>query len=61
MNCWFNRFEKTKFVGAEEGATIYHNSYIYEDVSIGKYTWMAPFTLGCIWWKTSHRQLLQRQ
>ena len=28
-----------------DGASIYHNSYVYGDVSVGKDTWIGPFTL----------------
>jgi len=41
----FDRFEKAKFMGFGEGSSIYHNSYIYGDVSVGKRTWIGPMTL----------------
>jgi acetyltransferase-like isoleucine patch superfamily enzyme len=41
----FDRWEKAKYVGAGDGTSIYHNSYIYGDVSIGKSTWVGPFTI----------------
>lgn len=41
----FDRWEKAKYVGTGEGASIYHNCYIYGDVSIGKSTWVGPLTV----------------
>lgn len=41
----FDRWEKAKYAGAGEGASIYHNCYIYGEVSIGKSTWVGPYTL----------------
>lgn len=41
----FDRSEKAKYAKAGEGASIYHNCYIYGDVSIGKSTWVGPYTL----------------
>jgi len=41
----FDRWEKAKFLKAKEGSSVYHNSYIYGDVKIGKNTWIGPNTL----------------
>ena len=41
----FDRWERAKQLGFGEGTNIYHNSYIYGDVRVGKYTWIGPFTL----------------
>ena len=41
----FDRWEKAKYVKAGKKSSIYENSYIYGNVSIGKNTWIGPFTL----------------
>lgn len=41
----FNRWERAKNLGFGEGSSIYHNSYVYGDVKVGKNTWIGPFTL----------------
>lgn len=41
----FNRWERAKSLGFGEGASIYHNSYVYGDVKVGKNTWIGPYTL----------------
>ncbi|MGI0009815.1 MAG: acyltransferase [Nitrosopumilaceae archaeon] len=41
----FDRWEKAKFVKAKKDSSIYHNSYIFGRVSIGKNTWVGPYTL----------------
>lgn len=41
----FDRWEKADYVKAKKGASIYHNSYFYGNVSIGKNTWVGPNTL----------------
>lgn len=41
----FDRWERAKSLGFGEGSSIYHNSYVYGDVSVGKNTWVGPFTL----------------
>ena len=40
-----DRWEFAKYLNAKEGASVYHNSYIYGDVKIGKNTWIGPYTL----------------
>jgi acetyltransferase-like isoleucine patch superfamily enzyme len=39
------RWERAKFLGFGEGASIYHNSYVYGDVKVGRNTWVGPFTV----------------
>jgi len=41
----FDRWERARDLGFGEGSSIYHNSYIYGDVSVGSSTWIGPFTL----------------
>ncbi len=41
----FDRWEKANFLGTKKKASVYHNSYIYGDVDIGKNTWVGPYTL----------------
>jgi acetyltransferase-like isoleucine patch superfamily enzyme len=39
------RWDRAKFLGFDEGASIYHNSYVYGDVRVGRNTWIGPFTV----------------
>jgi acetyltransferase-like isoleucine patch superfamily enzyme len=41
----FDRWERAKSLGFGEGASIYHNSYVYGEVKVGKNTWIGPYTL----------------
>lgn len=41
----FDRWERAKSLGFGEETSIYHNSYVYGDVIVGKNTWVGPFTL----------------
>ena len=41
----FDRWERARALGFGEGASIYHNSYIYGRVSAGAGTWIGPFTI----------------
>lgn len=41
----FDRFERARALHFGEGTSIYHNSYVYGDVKIGKHSWVGPFTL----------------
>ena len=41
----FDRWERAKRLGFGEGSSIYHNSYVYGDVRVGKNTWIGPYTL----------------
>jgi acetyltransferase-like isoleucine patch superfamily enzyme len=40
-----NRWDSARKIGFGEGSSIYHNSYIYGDVKVGKNTWIGPFTI----------------
>jgi len=41
----FDRWERAKSLGFGEGSSIYHHSYVYGDVKVGKNTWIGPYTL----------------
>jgi acetyltransferase-like isoleucine patch superfamily enzyme len=41
----FDRWERAKSLGFGEGTSIYHYSYVYGDVKVGKNTWIGPYTL----------------
>jgi len=41
----FDRWERAKSLGFGEGSSIYQNSYVYGDVTVGKNTWIGPYTL----------------
>ena len=41
----FDRWARARQLGFGEGASIYHNSYVYGDVRVGERTWIGPFTL----------------
>ena len=41
----FDRWERAGSLGFGEGTSIYHNSYVYGDVAVGKNTWIGPYTL----------------
>ncbi len=41
----FDRWERARSLGFGQGASIYHNSYVYGQVSVGQHTWIGPFTL----------------
>ena len=41
----FDRWERARHLQFDEGANIYHNSYVYGDVRVGKNTWIGPLTL----------------
>jgi acetyltransferase-like isoleucine patch superfamily enzyme len=41
----FDRWERAETLGFGKGTSIYHNSYVYGDVSVGKNTWIGPFTI----------------
>jgi len=40
-----DRWERAKSLGFGEGSSIYHNSYVYGEVKVGKRTWIGPFTV----------------
>jgi len=41
----FDRWERASALGFGERANIYHNSYVYGDVTVGEHTWVGPYTL----------------
>jgi acetyltransferase-like isoleucine patch superfamily enzyme len=41
----FDRWERAKNLGFGKGTSIYHNSYVYGNVKVGRNTWIGPFTL----------------
>ena len=41
----FDRWERAKHLGFGEGSSIYQSSYVYGDVTVGKNTWVGPYTL----------------
>jgi acetyltransferase-like isoleucine patch superfamily enzyme len=41
----FDRWERARSLGFGEGASIYHNSYVYGDVRVGEGTWVGPMTM----------------
>jgi acetyltransferase-like isoleucine patch superfamily enzyme len=40
-----NRWERAKSLGFGEGTSIYHDSYVYGDVKVGKNCWIGPHTI----------------
>lgn len=40
-----DRWERARSLGFGEGTSIYHNAYVYGDVSVGAGTWIGPLTL----------------
>ena len=41
----FDRWERARSLGFSEGSSIYHNSYVFGDVRVGRNTWIGPFTM----------------
>jgi acetyltransferase-like isoleucine patch superfamily enzyme len=41
----FDRIERARSLNFGSGSTIYHNSYVYGDVTVGAHTWIGPFTV----------------
>ena len=41
----FDRWERARELGFGEGTSIYHSSYVYGDVRVGRGTWIGPFTI----------------
>lgn len=41
----FDRWERAKALGFGEKTSIYHNSYVYGKVKVGKNSWIGPFTI----------------
>lgn len=40
-----DRWERARSLGFGEGASIYHHSYVYGDVRVGRGSWIGPNTL----------------
>lgn len=40
-----DRWERARSLGFDEGASIYHSSYVYGRVSVGAHTWIGPMTV----------------
>ena len=40
-----NRFNRAKRLGFGEGASIHELSFVYGNVTVGKHTWIGPFTV----------------
>lgn len=41
----FDRWERAQELGFGKGTSLYHNSYVYGKVKVGKNTWIGPFTI----------------
>lgn len=41
----FDRWERAGSLGFGNASSIYHQSYVYGDVSVGEHAWVGPFTL----------------
>lgn len=41
----FDRWERARSLNFGEGSSMYHNSYVYGDIHVGKKTWIGPFVL----------------
>jgi acetyltransferase-like isoleucine patch superfamily enzyme len=41
----FDRWERARFLGFGADASIYQNSYVYGDVSVGAKTWIGPLVI----------------
>jgi len=41
----FDRWDRAETLRFGEGTSIYHNSYVYGNVEVGRHTWIGPFTL----------------
>ena len=41
----FDRWERAKHLGFGEKSSIYHNAYVYGDVTVGDNTWIGPYTV----------------
>ncbi|MBU0697434.1 MAG: acyltransferase [Bacteroidetes bacterium] len=40
-----DRWEKARYLGFGEGASIYDSSIVFGEVSVGKNTWIGPYTV----------------
>ena len=41
----FDRWDRAKQLGFGEGSSVYDSAHIFGDVSVGKNTWIGPFTI----------------
>jgi acetyltransferase-like isoleucine patch superfamily enzyme len=41
----FDRWERAKRLGFGEGASIYNSALVFGDVSVGRQTWIGPYTI----------------
>lgn len=41
----FDRWEKAKFLNFGDGTSVYDSCYIFGEVTVGKNTWVGPFTI----------------
>ncbi len=41
----FDRWQRAKDLGWGEGSSVYDSSYVFGNVSVGKDTWIGPFTI----------------
>ena len=41
----FDRWERARFLGFGDRASIYHNTYVFGDVDVGPDTWIGPFVM----------------
>lgn len=41
----FDRWQRAEALGFGEGASIYHDSYVYGDVRVGEQTWVGPLVV----------------
>jgi acetyltransferase-like isoleucine patch superfamily enzyme len=41
----FDRWERARSLGFGEGASIYHNAYVFGEVAVGPKTWIGPFVM----------------
>ncbi|OPY15542.1 MAG: 2,3,4,5-tetrahydropyridine-2,6-dicarboxylate N-acetyltransferase [Syntrophus sp. PtaB.Bin001] len=40
-----DRWEKARYLGFDEGSSIYDSALVFGDVKVGKNTWIGPFTI----------------
>lgn len=41
----FDRWERASRLGFGKGSSVYHNCYVYGDVTVGENTWVGPMTV----------------
>lgn len=41
----FDRWERARSLGFGDSSSVYHDSYVYGDVTVGEHAWVGPFTL----------------